>query len=593
MRKGLWLPVLAVSGLLGGCGGGGGDDRPAVTPPPPPPPPPVEEPPSEPEPPAGPETIHDLQKNHSFTGSAAFSTFPISTATGEAGHGQASSGPLTVSYNAQSKSYTVAAKGYSQTFRPADIDDASTEEFTAYVKEYEAGNEQLLLVKTSLDGVNATKYAAMGLWQRNSFANGQIDAEFDTFVYGFDAPASAIPRSGGGSFKIDVFGMRTQAGFEPLTFYGIGRFDVDFKVGVFSTHTFLTEDGVFSGHTDSGTGFELVGTGKLSGTDGTFSGQILYSGAGGQMPGTLNGRFYGPDASELGATFSSINGAGAGGTVSGAMLGWQDSGTPRVNLTLTNMVRPELISTDHAHMHAGTGEPVIGDSQLFLQPDGSLEFSSSISGLRSVALTPEARVASADPNFTAYEKTTGGQTVRLEMYKTGQGNTELPLTYASFGQWQSAPEGSPLAEGDRVFFVYGLRTPAGILWARTGSAHYAGVVHGAAFNTETNARYAVSGTSRFDVNFSTTVVSGDLTLAGTPGGAPRVDFGKYDFGGSMGRENRFLSSLWKEGHNFGTVQVGFYGPNGEEIAGSFQMTVPNSGSSGVTSITGVTVATQR
>lgn len=586
MRKNILLSMVAVASLLGACGGGGGGDtRPVVTPPAPEP-----SPPPEPEP--EPETIHDLKTNRTFTADAAFSDVTISRMSGDASDGTTSTGELTISYDAAAKSYTVGVGSNRSTFSQADIDEATTENFVVYLKERASSNEQLILLRTALDGSAGPQHVALGLLQQNTLHATTTDTAFSVFVYGFEAPVSAVPRTGTGSFTVDVFGLTTFSGAEPSVLEGTGYFDIDFGRGIFATRTELLETGILTGTTNSGTGFELTGAGKLSGSDGTFSGQILYSGSVGKLPGTLSGRFYGPDATELGASFSASDDWGA--TVSGGMVGFRSSDALRSNLTLTDLVQAERISTSHARMVADTGEPLSGDSQLYLRPDGSLEFTSGIPTLSSVALTTDSLAASADPNFTAYEKTADGRTVRLEMYQTGQANTELKLTYASFGQWRSAPQGTALAEGDRVFFDYGLRTPEGALTHRTGSAHYEGVAYGAAFNTNTSVRYDVTGTSRFDVNFSYRTYDGHLALAGkASGGAGRVDFGTYQFGGVVDHMNRMNAVLIRNEATVGWLNAGFYGPNGEEIAGSFNATVMDGTSGLAVSIVGATVATQR
>lgn len=595
MRKTAFLSFLAATNLLAACGGGGGDSRPIVSPPPPPSSPqpdPQPAPEPQPEPPATPETVHNLQGNRTFSALTSSSNVTVSRTSGQSTSGSVSAGTLSVNYNAVSKSYTVNAPGYSSTFSPANIDKETIDNFVAYVKESDTGNQQLILLKTSLDGTAGAQHVGMGLMQRNTLRPAETDMLFNMFVYGFEAPLTAVPRTGTGSFRIDVFGLTTSPDYEPRVFEGIGRFDLDFGVGVFSTRTELRETGILTGASESGTDFELTGTGKLDSTDGTFSGQVAYSGVVGIMPGTISGRFYGPDAREMGATFSASSNNGS--TVVGGMTGSWLSDAPSTNLTLTKLVVPELISTDHAYMVTGTGEPLSGNSQLYLRPDGSLEFTSGIPSLRSVALTTESRIASADTNFTAYEKNVEAQTVRLEMYKTGQTNTELKLTYASFGQWQSAPQSSVLADGDRVFFVYGLRTPEGALTHRTGSARYEGVAYGTAFNTGTSARYNVSGTSRFDVNFSDRTYQGNLALAGSATrGTDRVDFGTYQFGGAVDHMNKMHSLLQQDGSPVGRLQAGFYGPNGEEIAGSFEAAVTDRTTGSAVSIVGAAAATQR
>ena len=113
------------------------------------------------------------------------------------------------------------------------------------------------------------------------------------------------------------------------------------------------------------------------------------------------------------------------------------------------------------------------------------------------------KIPSTDQNFVSYRKTFNGQEVMLELYRPGSANTELALTYASLGRWStSIKNGTVVAENSRVYLAYGLETPARLLSAKTGTGHYAGVVHGAGANRLNGATYDVTGTSRFDVDFS-------------------------------------------------------------------------------------------
>ena len=538
-----------------------------------------------------PETIHDLKQNRSFTALRSSNRSSIDRYTGDATQSTASTGTLTIRYNAAAKSYTVDTIGGTTTFTPADITNQD-DGFHTYRKGTVSSEKQMILLRESLDESAGPQNVAMGLLQQSDLREHELDMVSDVFVYGFSAPATAVPRTGTGRFIINVLGFSTTLGYEPHLFGGMGNFDLDFGTGIFSTRTELLETGLLTGIENSGTGFELNGTGRLSSTNGTFSGQITYSGIAGNIPGTITGGFYGSDARELGATFSATDGNGT--TVAGGMTGEWVSTTPSVNLTLTKLSYSEIIETDHAHMLSGTGEPRVGESEFTLHPNGSTSFTSSISSLSSVTLTSANQATAANANFNAYEKTTNGQTVRLETYKVGQENTELKLTYASFGQWQSAPQGSPLADGERVFFAYGLRTPEGALTLRTGSGRYEGVAHGTAFNTVSHNRYNVSGTSSFDVNFSTKAYSGNLALTGTAtSGSGQINFGTYQFGGQIDEKNRMYTGLTQSGDFVGSMQAGFYGPNGEEIAGAFGITATDASTNDIISIVGATVATQR
>jgi hypothetical protein len=178
-----------------------------------------------------------------------------------------------------------------------------------------------------------------------------------------------------------------------------------------------------------------------------------------------------------------------------------------------------------------------------------------------------------DANFTSYQKTFNGQDVFLDLYRPGSGNTELALTYASFGRWRSSEHNGVMTNTDRVYFAYGLETPAGLLDARSGKAQYRGVAYGAASNNQTNAQYGVKGTSSFDVDFGAQSLTGSLALQGrSTNGAGDVDFGTFDFGTRIGNYTGEAVATFTQGSaQYGSISTRFYGPDGDEIAGPFTL----------------------
>src|SRR5690606_26106281 len=102
---------------------------------------------------------------------------------------------------------------------------------------------------------------------------------------------------------------------------------------------YLTEVGLITGDGIVGGGIELVGAGLLSSAAPTFSGNVTVGTRNANLTGNLSGRFYGPAADELGASFSASNSAGA--TVVGSFTGQRGNGPP-VNLVMTDLVTPQV-----------------------------------------------------------------------------------------------------------------------------------------------------------------------------------------------------------------------------------------------------------
>lgn len=585
MRLCWWTPVAASAALLSSCGGGGVNSAGST---------PIT---STPTPTPTNTTLLDLKASQTFGNTAAGVTtaFDLTNKTVISGTGTPET--LTISYDAPSQSYTVSTSGRTQTFAPSDVKTTSTGE-TVYQKTDGTSRDYLTIVKTPYTSPTQPKYVGLGYWQHNVVGGSRQDTQFDTFAYGLPTAASAIPRTGTASFGIDVFGLATNPGFEPRIFEGHGSFSADLLSGLFSTNTYLTESGLLSGDAISGGGIQLQGAGKL-GSDGTFAGNMLYGGVNGDVAGTLNGRFYGPSAEEIGAAFVGSNASGA--TVNGAFTGQRDASVPAVNLAMTNLITSQLFYTQEALLtfttfdgNAATPQARTTTmiSQLNRSTDGSFTYGPGMSTLPGGTFNSASAVASADPNFTSYQQTTNGQTVKLDLYKPGGANTELALTYASFGRWSSSSKNGVVTEADRVYFAYGLETPARLLSAKTGTGHYAGIAYGAGANQTTGALYDVKGTSSFDVNFSQQNYTGALGLKGTStNGAAAADFGNFTFGGKLAAYTaESAADLMQNGSPLGTLTQRFYGPDGEEIAGPFTVVVPDAAGKGLTAIAGVAVA---
>jgi len=576
---------LAACAALSACGGGGGGVN--GTPPPPTP---------TPTPLPTNTTLTDLKASQNFSNDASSNTLTFDLTTQTSITGKHTPATLTIGYNVGNNSYTVATSGRSQTFSPSDVVTSAAGE-VRYQKTDGTTRDLLTLVKTPYTGTSATQYVGLGYWQRNVVSGSRQDSEFSTFTYGLDTPAAAVPRTGTAAFKIDVFGLASTPGFEPRQFQGSGVFSADFAAGVFSAYSDHTETGLVTGNGVTGGGIGLTSAGHLS-SSGSFSGNMLYGGTNGSVAGSLAGRFYGPAGQELGASFAGSNASGA--SVSGGFTGARDSNAQVANLTLTNLTSSQLFYVPFALLtkriidgHAGFRTSTYSTiGQLNRQNGETFTYGPGISNLPGGQFTVNDKVTGIDPNFIAYRKTFNGQDVALELYKPGSANTELALTYASLGRWSHSSKNGVVTEANQVYLAYGLETPARLLSAKTGTAQYNGVAYGAGANPLTAATYDVKGTSRFNVDFSNQSYSGALALAGTgTNGTPSLDFGSYDFAGSLASYAAATTvALARLGANVGDMTTRFYGPDGEEIAGTFTLFAPAGSPGAGTTITGATVA---
>lgn len=561
----LGMSMLAAAVLLSACGGGGVNSpgsNPAPTPTPSPTPA---------------STLGNLTHDENFTNDAATTAVAFDSAAGTTIGGSAGRDSLKVAYDAASKSYTLTASGKSVTFLPADILSDTSEE-TRYQISGGTSSDYLTLAHVPYTSTTATQYVGLGYWQENSHDGTRQNTLFDTFTYGFPTPAAALPRTGSATYGIDVFGLTAVPGYEPTEFDGHGDFTTDWRAGVFAAHAYLTEHGLVTG-TTYGEAVDFTAGGHLSSArDGTFDGMMTYQGSHAAISGGLDGRFYGPATQEIGASFAGSNPDGS--ILAGSFTGQADSSITPANLTLTNIVSQQFFYPEGAWQYDGVYDsggsvtqsiPLQG--QIIQDDDASVHFVPGESSLPVADFTAADRVASPDANFVAYDKTVDGQDVHLDLYRPGDSNSELALTYASFGHWRATKDQPGLSETNQVYFAYGFETPGGFLAVRTGSAQYKGVAYGGATDLDRGASYDVHGTSQFDVDFSNQHFSGALDLQGRGrDGAANVDFGTYSFDGALSAsDNRSTAVLIHGGASVGQIVPRFYGPAAEEIAGRFSV----------------------
>lgn len=536
-------------------------------------------------------SLTSLVASQTFTNDATTHSATFNLGTSQTISGASAKSALTIQYDLASNTYTLATQGRSQSFAAADSTSNANGQ-AVFKKTTGTTQDYLTLQAATFGGSGGTKYVGLGFWQRNTVSGSTQTTGFDIFTYGLDTPLSAVPRSGQAALTTYVFGLTTTPGYEPASFSGTGRFDIDFQRGIFSTATSVSESALVSGAGTSGGSVALTGSGTLSSSDGTLSGLVNYGGLHANATGTLSGRLYGPNGQEVGASFTA-NGVD-GSAASGSLIGYVPTNalTP-ANLSLANLVTSQLYFTlaDTLYASHGYASPVYYTStgtdhlQLTQNPDGSLLVPSNY-------ILPYYQYAATDKisgaaNFTTYQKTVNGQTGTTEVYNSGPANTELPLTYASFAHvFDGATNANSVQQ---TYEVFGLTTGYDLLSARTGTAHYSGVAYGAAGNSTTGASYAVTGTSSYDVNFGSQTYSGGLNLTGS-GATGTVNYGAFNFAGTMVRGQGVTGALNQGTVAVGTISPQFYGPTGQEIGGPFQLTLPAGSANAGISIVGASLA---
>lgn len=581
------LLAIGVCMVLSACGGGSGGGGVGSTPPPP----------TAPAPAPTNGSIGELRFSQSFATEGASTTTRLNRDQGLVVNGSTARNAVLVRYDAATQSYTVEAPGRAQSFAPANLttDDADEK---IYNKSSGETRDTLTLVATPYTSNTPNRYVRIGFWQRNLSSPGLQDTTFDAFVYGLETPATALPRTGGASYATDVLGFVTTPGKEPRAFAGSGRLDVDLALGIFGAKSSVTEYSLTSPDSIIGGAIQFLAGGRLT-TDNAFAGNFTYGGKDGQVSGIVNGRFFGPGGEELGAAFSADSAVGA--AVSGSFTGQRDASAPSTNLSLINLPMEQVFVVSQAAVisSASTLPGVAltvgtsgGSGQFTRRPDGSTAINPHTSVLSFARFTSADRVTDSRANFETYESITNGRPARLSLYRSGSANTELALTYVSFGSWHASGSLSMPAEG-RVFFAYGIDTARSLLERRTGTGRYDGVVYGAGARRD-GVLYDVGGTSRFEVDFGDRRYNGSLVLRGQPtGGGAQTDLGTWTFANRLQSGVMIETQLSRAGltdNVFNSITPRFFGPDGEEIGASFRINTDPTQGPGNIAIAGVTVA---
>lgn len=508
--------------------------------------------------------------------------------------------PLAISYNAATDSYTVASGAETYAFAPADARPIRFDGEISYRRE---GAILTLVTTPFLGGGTSNRFVGMGYLQRNAVTGATQQTVFSSFTYGFDTPGAAVPRTGAAHWLADVFGLLNMPGQELRTVQGLADFNVDFTAGAYRLNGFMEEQQAV---TDGGTAGSLTlqSSGLLSSSAG-FGGPLSYDSSAGVMHGMLDGRFYGPEAEEVGASFNAQgNGAALAGALTGQRSTSNSTSAPLTNLSLVNPFTTELLINGPGaglSVALGIGLDTVRASprstSVLLTPNGP----SAVSVDREYDLRPQDIVADGRANFTTYRTSIEGAPIAISFYKIGSANQELALTYTSFVSWiwpngepgHAPPPGGQVSSAN--FAIFGMPTPRDLLTHRTGTATYTGPLYGSGASYG-GTLYDLTGTSRFDVDFSAARYSGALNIQGATSAGAMTDFGAFTFAAPLANGMLMEASLAGTGLNLRAphvIQPVFYGPGGQEIGASFRFELNTPGAPQNTAMAGIAVAKAR
>lgn len=596
MRLSSLVVALAAGAALTACGGGdGGPSRtPAPTPAPSPAPSPSPSPTPAPTP--APATSFDtLSGSYSFTANAERARTTFTSEGGVTVDSTVEVGGLDIAYDQAADRFTVGYGILSGGFGAAERLAERFEGETVFV-----GDRSALYLSRApyyydfTEGPVMRDHVATAMWQLFSPRGETATTTWTVAVYGYPSAPGDVPTSGQAHFLADVVGFMAVGGEEIAVVQGLADFVVDFATGDFRLTGYMEEASAITGG-GAGGALQLAAGGSID-ADGHFGGYLTYHGLREDLAGTISGGFYGPEANELGATFSATNGPSTLiGTVTGHKTNYASTSEGIGNLGLVSPRREERYQTFHSTLdwrETATGTDwtssgLGGSGLVTFGPDG-------VRSLYGHTLDP-ASEASGDAAFRTYEMPWDASgdypmPARLRTYRIGAENPELQLTYASFGQLRVAYE--PGSEGQQyheTWFVWGDRTPEYLTLARTGIATYRGLAYGSAQSIAHGA-FEVDGSADFTVDFSSLRYSAALDLTGHQGGEIR-DLGVWVFAGENLGSSVLATSPYAEGT--GAMQIGFFGPTAQELGAAFSMRTGDQMAAETISIAGAALAIEQ
>lgn len=497
-------------------------------------------------------SIVSPQFNQFFPNDAAEVTGEI---TGAGPTGTASAAPLIVNYDAGQGKYTLIADDRSQFFSTnivAEGDNLDT----------------LTLVPRG-----AFQYARGGEWRRLTPTDGGTAYAIADFTFGVETPSTAMPRTGTAGYAAAISGSMIDPAYDNLlSFSGDGTVTADFGAGTLSVGVRASYDSEAATGTvlDVARGaFEATGT--IGSDSQRFSGNATLSGIA-AYAGSFNGRFYGPDAGELGLSFNLAS--AAGGAASGLVLGRRD---PALTDPLTTLAGVSGITTfdNSRYVLLGTGLPVFASNAQLVYDPATSTYTFHTSGDSGAIITSATfgpgqidSANSVDP-FTAYLYDSGADVTADAKVLTGT-IRGLTLTYTSFADINvHVPTGA--IKDTHYYYPFGIDTPSAQL-PTVGTASYTGIVYGDGHATGTGGstfNYTLFGDSSLIVDFTNSTFAQSITITNdTQGLSAHKPVGTYAGTGTL-NSSGVMTGTFSGGAVTGDWRGSFFGPNAAEFGAAF------------------------
>jgi hypothetical protein len=506
-------------------------------------------------------------------------------------NGTVSNPKVTLRYDASNQSYNLTTPTGTVAFLPGDIDNANSNAgAVVYTKTNGNTTDTLTLTRPGTSGAITYRYVGGAFWQRTVQSNATSGTgAIDAIAYGIPTLTTALPRTGTASFAVELIGARTVgSGLAPIS--GAGTTFVDFANFDVITTGRLTAGGVTGGTGNNA----FTSIAKLSSTSNAFSGNFTLDDFG-KFTGTLDGRFYGPGAEEIGAAIRATLGTDV---LVATLLGRRGTGAQantRFNID-SEAAQPggrplessDFFSADSARFFVTlpgqsglnfTGTPnnaIAEGGTLRLLYDRDADGYTLIGSDRSTTFLPPFL---ENAGTSREELGPGVGTVRVDRAPS----IDLTYTRAGFWRYTTSPAGTTARER-LEHFVYGFATPDASL-PRTGSANYSIRLGATLADPSLPNLVKADGSGVLGVNFASGAITGlgtvnygeDFFLSGRPRGTAQGNFNLAATLASAANAFNGTINLTGLANYSGSLAGRFFGPAADEVGARFSITSPGGG----------------
>jgi hypothetical protein len=477
-------------------------------------------------------TVTSPTVNEFYTADAVRLTTTLQGTSGYNNNGETFSGSAVateapvVNYDASTSAYTVIAPDRSQYFSGSNSIGSVREELTTTTPQTTPQGYPYPLFAN-------LQYVKSMRWTMATSAADSARYRIENFVFGAATPDAALPRTGGTlGYDIGLTGTLADKNFPNLgNLIGFGQLKADFATGTLTAtgQVIAAEDYIMSGRARGQAGGNFSSTAAIASTANSFAGTIAIDGLG-AYSGTLNGRFYGPAAEEVGGAFAATD--GVGGVMAGTFVGGQNAEVLNTTSPLAGLSKATSLAFNDGQ--AAIGGPSLGQITGVVYDPGMGGYTLSLrdtylsgSTVYTVNLGTATRdAANSTAGVDAFAGTVAGRAYTATVLKPDPANPVLALTYTSLATLVATkpdPDRFVDPRMDRHYVAFGVPTPQTQMpftgsYTYSGIAQGVGLVKGSTYSggslVNTNTYYDLSGTFTLAANFATAGFDSRLTLTG-------------------------------------------------------------------------------